>query len=115
MWERKQQQSTPVDLQTFPIVTLSCGNGNFLKVHQVQVQIINFNQLSETSTLVKIEAILSFQKFGTIDFSNFMQGLVDNEKFKITRIDLTKDKESNLLNGEMTLLHLGRNLNNINN
>ena len=53
--------------------------------------------------------MLSFQNFGTQDFSNFMKALVENERFKVMRINLTKDKASNLLKGEVSLMHLGKN------
>ena len=78
-------------------------------IDQAKVHVLNFTQLSSTSSISKVEAMLSFQNFGTQDFSNFMKALVENERFKVMRINLTKDKASNLLKGEVSLMHLGKN------
>ncbi len=77
-------------------------------IDQSKVRILNFNQLSTSNSIAKIEASLSFQNFGTQDFSNFMRALVEQEKFKVMRINLTKNKTSNLLQGEVSLMHLGK-------
>ena len=77
-------------------------------IEQSKVQVVNFTQISTTSTIAKIEATLNFQSFGTQDFSNFMRVLMDQEKFKIVRINLEKNKTTNLLNGNISLMHLGR-------
>lgn len=78
-------------------------------IDQSKVSILNFNQVSTTSTIAKIEAVLSFKNFGTQDFSNFMRSMVETEKFKVQRINLVKNKSTNLLQGEVSLMHLGKN------
>lgn len=78
-------------------------------IDQDKVSVLNFNQVSTTSTIAKIEAVLSFKNFGTQDFSNFMRSLVETERFKILRINLVKNKATNLLQGEVSLMHLGKN------
>lgn len=78
-------------------------------IEQNKVSILNFTQVSTTSTLAKVEAVLSFKNFGTENFSNFMRSLVETEKFKVLRINLVKNKTSNLLEGEVSLMHLGKN------
>lgn len=77
-------------------------------IDQSKVQVLNFNQLSTSNNITKVEAMVSFKNFGTQDFSNFMRSLVEQEKFKVVDINLTKDKGTNLLNGKVTLLHLGK-------
>lgn len=79
-------------------------------IEQSKVQVLNFSQLSTSNTISKVEALVGFKNFGTQDFSNFMSSLVEQEKFKVMRIDLAKDAATNLLNGEVSLLHLGKNL-----
>lgn len=79
------------------------------KIEQTKVRVTNFSQVSSSSTVSKIEAQLVFQNFGTLDFSNFVRTLVEQERFKIQRINLEKNKTSNLLNGEISLVHLGKN------
>jgi hypothetical protein len=76
-------------------------------IGQTKVQVLNYNQLSTSNSISKVEAELRFKDFGTQDFSSFMSALVEKEKFKIMRIDLIKDK-NNLLKGEVSLMHLGR-------
>lgn len=78
-------------------------------IEQNKINIANFTQLSSTSSISKIEALLIFQNFGSLDFSNFLRALVDQEKFKIITIKLIKNKETDLLNGEFTIMHLGKN------
>lgn len=82
---------------------MSAGN-----IDQSKVTVINFNQISTTSNISKIEAVIGFQNFGTLDFSNFMRTLVEREKFKVMQVNLIKNKTSSLLNGEVTLMHLGK-------
>lgn len=79
-------------------------------IEQSKVQVLNFSQLSTSNTISKVEAQVSFRNFGTQDFSNFMSALVEQEKFKVMRIDLAKDAATNLLKGEVSLLHLGKSL-----
>lgn len=81
-------------------------------IDQSKVHVTNFNQLSTSSSISKIEATLNFTSFGTQDFSNFMRSLVEQEKFKIMRVNLTKNTNTNLLQGELTLMHLGKNAGN---
>jgi len=78
-------------------------------IDQAKVKIASFNQLSTSNSISKIEAILNFNNFGTQDFSKFLQSLIEQEKFKITNIKLIKNNETSLLQGEITLVHLGRN------
>ncbi|MGZ3788691.1 MAG: hypothetical protein ACXVLQ_09225 [Bacteriovorax sp.] len=78
-------------------------------IDQSKVHILNFNQVSASSNISKIEATVSFKNFGTQDFSNFMRSLIEQEKFKVLKINLIKDKTSDLLQGEISLMHLGTN------
>jgi hypothetical protein len=68
-----------------------------------------FNLVSTTSSVTKIEAIINFHDFGTQDFSNFLRNLTENERFKVTKVNLSKNTSTNLLQGELTLLHIGKN------
>ena len=74
-----------------------------------KVNITSFNQYSTSTTVSKVEAELQFRNFGTLDFSNFLRGIVESEKFKIAKVSLKKIDESKLLQGTITLLHLGQN------
>ena len=79
-------------------------------IDQDKVTVTNFQQTSTSSTVAKVEADLNFTNFGTNDFSIFMRTLVERERLKITKVDLTKNKETNLLQGTISLMHMGQNL-----
>ncbi len=74
-----------------------------------KVTITSFNQYSTSSTVSKVEADLQFKNFGTLDFSNFLRSIVETERFKIAKVTLKKVDESKLLQGTISLLHLGQN------
>jgi hypothetical protein len=74
-----------------------------------KVTISGFTQASTTTTISKIEATVSFRGFGTSDFANFVRGLTESERFKILKVDLVKNKESSLLQGTISLMHMGQN------
>ncbi len=80
-------------------------------IEQSKVSISRFSQNSISSSINKTEVELAFQGFGTQDFSNFMRALVEQERFKILRIDLNKNNETSLLSGGISLMHMGPNLN----
>lgn len=79
------------------------------KINQLKVSILNFSQVSTTSSIAKVEAVVNFKDFGTQDLSIFLNSITEVEKFKILRIKLEKNISTNLLHGEMSLVHLGRN------
>jgi len=78
-------------------------------IDQQKVSVSAFRQTSTSSTVAKIETDISFIDFGTSDFSNFMRGMVENERFKVLKIELNKNKETSLLQGSMSLMHMGQN------
>ncbi|MCK6594154.1 MAG: hypothetical protein L6Q33_03055 [Bacteriovoracaceae bacterium] len=78
-------------------------------IDQSKVNVTNFDIALTSSTFTKSQSVIQFNRFGTMDFSNFLKNLVELEKFKINRIKMTKDMETSLLLGEIGLIHLGRN------
>lgn len=76
---------------------------------QNKFSITDFTQLSSSSTVSKVETTIHFENFGTQDFSNFLNTMVDVEKFKVEKVTLLKNKTNNLLQGDLTLVHIGRN------
>lgn len=78
-------------------------------IDQQKVTVSDFRQTSTTSAIAKIETDITFTEFGTSDFSNFMKGMVETERFKVMKIDLIKNKESSLLQGTISLMHMGQN------
>jgi len=78
-------------------------------IDQSKVTVSSFHQASTSSSVGKIEATILFTGFGTNDFSNFMRSMIETERFKILKVDLTKDKETSLLKGSISLMHMGQN------
>ena len=78
-------------------------------IDQQKVSVTDFQVASTSGAVAKIEATLTFKDFGTSDFSSFMRSMVESERFKILSINMTKIKETNLLQGTMKLMHLGQN------
>ena len=78
-------------------------------IDQNKVSITDFNQINSSSTVSRIETTIHFENFGTQDFSNFLNTLMDAEKFKVQKISLLKNVTNNLLQGDLTLVHIGRN------
>ena len=65
--------------------------------------------VTDNKTIVLDNGAVTFKDFGTADFSSFMRSMVESERFKILSINMTKIKETNLLQGTMKLMHLGQN------
>lgn len=78
-------------------------------INSNKVHVVDFNTLNSTSSMAKIESTIQFNDFGTLDFSNFMREIVDVEKFKILKVDLTKNPDNGLLQGKIEIRHQGRN------
>ncbi len=78
-------------------------------IDQSKISIKNFDVALSTSTFTKTFSTISFNKFGTNDFNSFLKNIIDLEKFKISKIKMSRDMELELLQGEVELLHLGRN------
>lgn len=78
-------------------------------IDQNKVSVTSFDVGMTSSTFTKSTSIIQFNKFGTQDFNKLLRNLIDMEKFKISKLKLKKDIETELLLGEIELLHLGRN------
>ena len=78
-------------------------------INTQKVSIEKFNTSSSSTNMTKIEADLKFMDFGTADFSNFVRGMIESDKFKITKISLDKKVETSLLQGTISIMHMGQN------
>jgi hypothetical protein len=78
-------------------------------IDQSKFSIIEFNQINSSSTIARIETTIHFENFGTQDFSSFLSAMVEGEKFKVQKVTLVKNKTNSLLQGDLTLVHIGRN------
>jgi len=73
-----------------------------------KVQVVNFDMNNRSSSLASIHARIKFSNFGTNDFSNFMREIINTDKFKILSVDFLKNKQDDLLNGNIEISLLGK-------
>lgn len=78
-------------------------------IEQSKVSVVSFDVGLSSSTFTKSTSLIQFNKFGTQDFNLLLRNLIEMEKFKVSRVKMKKDSETDLLLGEIELLHLGRN------
>lgn len=82
------------------------------QIDQSKAQVVDFNELKRSAMIVSTESKIQISRFANQDFAKFLRSLLEREKFKISAISLATDKETMLLSGTITLMHLGRNSNN---
>ena len=78
-------------------------------IDQNKFSIVDFTPINASSTILKIETTIHFQNFGTQDLSNFLNTMIEIERFKVEKVSLLKNKTNELLQGDITLIHIGRN------
>lgn len=83
------------------------------QIDQSKAQVVDFNELKRSAMIVSTESKIQISRFANQDFAKFLRSLLEREKFKISAISLVTDKETMLLSGTITLMHLGRNSNNM--
>lgn len=79
-------------------------------IDQQKVNVTDFSQASTSSSITKINATLNFSKFGTQDFSKFLRALIDRERFKIYDIEINRNQSNDLLDGTISVMHMGRSM-----
>lgn len=83
------------------------------QIDQSKVTVADFNELKRSAMIISTESKIEISRFANQDFAKFLRALLEREKFKVSAISLTTDKETMLLSGSITLTHLGRNNNNM--
>lgn len=78
------------------------------QIENQKISIVSFNTLNSSSTVSKIEAVIKIQNFGTKDLSNLLKNLIEIEKFNVVKIDFSKNLDNHLLEGNISLVHLGK-------
>lgn len=73
-----------------------------------KVNVQNFESKTNSSGVTESEATLNFNGFATKDLTSFLTSLIDRQKLKISRINVKKLKSKNSLNGEIGIIHFGK-------
>lgn len=70
-----------------------------------KVRISNFSSNSISETVFRSEADIGFTGLSTIQLMNIFTTLIQRERFRISTVDITRNPESNLLNGQFHAIH----------
>lgn len=94
----------PIDGQS--MMTSRLGqilSGSGLDLNKIQVT--NFNSASISSGVYKAEADFKFSGLSTDQLINMLTSLIQREKFRIESIDVKRNAENNMLDGEFHANH----------
>ncbi len=70
-----------------------------------KVQVTNFNSVAISSNVYKAEADFRFTGLSTDQMVNMMTSLMQREKFRIESLNVKRNADSNLLDGEFHAVH----------
>ena len=67
------------------------------------LKIKDFNLNDNNSKISDIRSMLEFNKFTTIDLTNFLKRVLSKENMRVNKLKITKNKKDNLLNGNIEI------------
>lgn len=70
-----------------------------------KVRISNFSSTSISETVFRSEADIGFTGLTTIQLMNAFTTLIQRERFRISSVDISRNAETNLLNGQFHAIH----------
>jgi hypothetical protein len=70
-----------------------------------KIKIKNFNSSNPSSEVMRTEATLEFSNFSTDELINLVTGMIQNEKFRISQIEINRNPSTNLLQGNFQAIH----------
>lgn len=70
-----------------------------------KVRISNFSSTSISETVFRSEADIGFTGLTTIQLMNAFTTLIQRERFRISSVDISRNSETNLLNGQFHAIH----------
>ena len=71
-----------------------------------KIQISNFSGNTVGANVMKAEADFAFNNLSTDELMNLFTNLIQREKFRIQSVNITRNNESNLLQGQFHGVHL---------
>lgn len=94
----------PIDSES--MMTSRLGNmlgGQGMDLSKIQVR--DFNTSNVSSEVLRSEASLSFTNLGTEELMNLFIAMIQRDKFRISEVHITRNADSNLLNGKFHAIH----------
>ncbi|MGE3610066.1 MAG: hypothetical protein AB7I27_10805 [Bacteriovoracaceae bacterium] len=70
-----------------------------------KIQVTNFNSEMNTETFLKSEADISFNNLSTDELMNIFTAMIQREKFRIQSVDIKRNPDSGLLQGQFHTIH----------
>lgn len=71
-----------------------------------KIKIEEFSSDISAGNIVKSEASLKFSNLSTDEMVNMLTNLIQREKFRIQNVDIIRNNDNNLLNGQFRIVHL---------
>lgn len=70
-----------------------------------KIQVSNFSNTTISANILKAEADFAFNGLSTDELMNLFTNLIQREKFRIQSVNITRNNESNLLQGQFKAIH----------
>jgi hypothetical protein len=94
----------PIDGQSMMTSRLSnLLSSSGVDLSKIQVSNFNSNQLS--TTLLKAEADFNFNNVSTDELMNIIMAMISREKFRISSINIKRNADTNMLQGQFHAIH----------
>jgi hypothetical protein len=72
-----------------------------------KVQVSNYTGEMTSSTIMKAEADFKFNNVSTDELVNIFTAMIQREKFRIQSVNITRNNETNMLQGQFHAVHFG--------
>jgi hypothetical protein len=96
--------SNPIDDQSMMTSRLSTILSS-MGIELAKIQVKEFSTKTITSNLMKSEADFSFNNLSTDELMNMFTSMIAREKFRISELDVLRNKDTNLLQGQFHAIH----------
>jgi hypothetical protein len=96
--------ANPIDSQSMMTSRLSnllTGIG----VDLSKIQVTQFDKTEITSGILRSEAMINFNNFSTAEMTNLLNTMIARERFKIASLEVKRNQNSNLLQGQFQAVH----------
>lgn len=70
-----------------------------------KIQVINYNNEMISDSIMRAEADFSFNNVSTDELMNIFTAMITREKFRIQSVEIKRNAESNLLQGQFHAIH----------
>jgi hypothetical protein len=77
-------------------------------INGTKVSFTNFIPDERQVSLKESQGSLSFKEFTMADLTGLLSGLIVNERVKVSKLNISKNNSTELLNGELDFLHFSR-------